>query len=332
MNLTEAISILRNANYLVEASESDAYRASKHVFTEFEQKEPERVKKYIEKLESAGIQESWSRYYFKSIMHRLKLDNSEALYYLPGMLKWKLLKNIGINVIEDFIPILNAYAKDGKKEIITSISKMKLDRYLNLFISHKNNKGQYSEFVNYGLISFADLNDMLSEYKNKIKQESIERKKAEEEEAISKMTSTKTDYKIVKLEKYEDTLPYHKYVEEYNWCYFISDSIFKNMYARRGVNMYLALKPGFENMSKKDPGFKDSMIAIDVGLDPKTKKPFLAASTARTNHMTVDGKPDFENPKSGDHCYSPYELSKILGCPYYIACPPPKKPSNIGEF
>lgn len=332
MNLTEAISILRNANYLVEASESDAYRASKHVFTEFEQKEPERVKKYIEKLESAGIQESWSRYYFKSIMHRLKLDNSEALYYLPGMLKWKLLKNIGINVIEDFIPILNAYAKDGKKEIITSISKMKLDRYLNLFISHKNNKGQYSEFVNYGLISFADLNDMLSEYKNKIKQESIERKKAEEEEAISKMTSTKTDYKIVKLEKYEDTLPYHKYVEEYNWCYFISDSIFKNMYARRGVNMYLALKPGFENMSKKDPGFKDSMIAIDVGLDPKTKKPFLAASTARTNHMTVDGKPDFENPKSGDHCYSPYELSKILGCPYYIACPPPKKPSNISEF
>ena len=332
MNLTEAISILRNANYLVEASESDAYRASKHVFTEFEQKEPERVKKYIEKLESAGIQESWSRYYFKSIMHRLKLDNSEALYYLPGMLKWKLLKNIGINVIEDFIPILNAYAKDGKKEIITGISKMKLDRYLNLFISHKNNKDQYSEFVNYGLISFADLNDMLSEYKNKIKQESIERKKAEEEEAISKMTSTKTDYKIVKLEKYEDTLPYHKYVEEYNWCYFISDSIFKNMYARRGVNMYLALKPGFENMSKKDPGFKDSMIAIDVGLDPKTKKPFLAASTARTNHMTVDGKPDFENPKSGDHCYSPYELSKILGCPYYIACPPPKKPSNIGEF
>jgi len=332
MNLTEAINILRNANYLVEASESDAYRASKHVFTEFEQKEPERVKKYIEKLESAGIQESWSRYYFKSIMHRLKLDNSEALYYLPGMLKWKLLKNIGINVIEDFIPILNAYAKDGKKEIITRISKMKLDRYLNLFISHKNNKDQYSEFVNYGLISFADLNDMLSEYKDRIKQESIKKKKAEEEEAISKMTSTKTDYKIVKLEKYEDTLPYHKYVEEYNWCYFISDSIFKNMYARRGVNMYLALKPGFENMSKKDPGFKDSMIAIDVGLDPKTKKPFLAASTARTNHMTVDGKPDFENPKSGDHCYSPYELSKILGCPYYIACPPPKKPSNIGEF
>lgn len=332
MNLIEAINILRNANYLVEASESDAYRAAKHVFAEFEQKEPERVKNYIEKLKSAGIQESWSRYYFKRIVHRLKLDNSEALYYLPGMLRWLLLKNIGMAIVEEFIPILNAYAKDGKKEIITRNSKMKLDRYLNLFISQKNNKDQYTEFVNRGLISFADLNDMLSEYKYKVKQESIEKKKAEEEEAISKMTSTKTDYKIVKLEKYEDTLPYHKYVEEYNWCYFVSRSIFDHMYAKRGVNMYLALKPGFETMSKKDPGFRDSMIAIDVGLDPKTKKPFLAASTARTNHMTLDGKPDFENPKGGDNCYTPYELSKILGCPYYIACPPPKKPSNIGSL
>ena len=43
--------------------------------------------------------------------------------------------------------------------------------------SQKNNKDQYTEFVNRGLISFADLNDMLSEYKYKVKQESIEKKK-----------------------------------------------------------------------------------------------------------------------------------------------------------
>lgn len=332
MNLTEAINILKNAHYLVEASESDAYRAAKHVFAEFEQKESERVKKYIEKLEKAGIQESWSRYYFKNILHKLKLDNSEALYYLPGMLKWHLLKNIGIKELEEFVPLLNAYAKDGKKEIIKRNFKIKLDRYLNLFISQKNDKNQYSEFVNRGLVSLADLNDILSEYKTKINQDNIKRQKTEEEEAISKMSSTKTDYKIVKLEKYEDTLPYHKYVEEYNWCYFDSKIIFDHIYASRGVNMYLALKPGFETMSKKDPGFRDSMIAIDVGLDPKTKKPFLAASTARTNHMTLDGKPDFNNPKGGDNCYSPYELSKILGCPYYVACPPPKTPSNTDRF
>lgn len=329
MNLTEAINILKNANYLVEASESDAYRAAKHIFTEFENKNPERVKKYEEKLKNAGIQDSWQRHYFKSLCHTLKVDGSDALYYIPGLLRLILINNVPIKDIHYIVPILDIYAKDGKKEIIQNNGqvKIKTDRYLNGYYSYLNKNNQYSEYEKEEPMTLTALKYFLSDYKTYLKPANNK----DDEHITKTMNSAKTDYKIVKLNSYADLKPYEKYLSEYRWCYLLPN-IFNYAYANRNVNMYLALKPGFDKMKKTDPGFKDSIIGIDVGLSSKTGKPFLAAATARTNHMTIDGKPDFQNPKSGDHCYDPDELSEILGCPYYIACPPPEFPVDPDEI
>ena len=140
-----------------------------------------------------------------------------------------------------------------------------------------------------------------------------------EREEFEKSGATPTGYDIIELTDFETA---HKYLQYTNpaspWCYFEDADTFED-YASSGNRLYLALKPGFEQLEPGDPGYGRSMIGFDMGPVQKDGTSRMLVCTNRYNHG--ENLEHEEGAGTGDSAYDETQLSRILGIPVWKACP-----------
>ena len=133
-------------------------------------------------------------------------------------------------------------------------------------------------------------------------------------------------YTVIWLDSFDTARQYYKYTQPHGWCHLNSASMFQHYSFSRctgfdgkasvmPVKLYLAVLPGYEDMTEDDPLYGESMLGIDVGPGGR-----LIHVNNRWNH-------DHDNidERKGDNKYSERELSELMGAPYYRLCPPMTK-------
>lgn len=125
-------------------------------------------------------------------------------------------------------------------------------------------------------------------------------------------------YKIIPLDEFETAKEYAGYTEPHVWCHLNSRSMFDHyrMASVRDkklpVKLYLAVLPGFENLTVNDELYGESMLGIDIGPGGR-----LVHVNNRWNHAH-----DNLDARKGDNKYDEVELSDLLGGPFFEICPP----------
>lgn len=300
MNLQEAIKILQRNNFLLEASESDAYNYTKKEL----HKLPEDLQEELR--DNAENPEHWERECYNTLLTRFSLRNTDALYFTPGLAR---------------IAYGELYM-DGDGEESGKI--LKLIRYVH-FIStaHKeefNRKLEHKTGVDnknnpiYRECSYSDLNDMFGTVTSGLMQQ--------EYKEIENAEYKNSDYKVVWLKDFETAHSYLKYCSADPWCYFETEDTFEDYENGGRTKLYLLLKPGFEELEPGDPGYGASMIGIDVDPGEETGVPaVLLHASNRYNHSS-DPELDEKAHPAGDNRYSAAEISQMLGGPFWEICPP----------
>ena len=133
-------------------------------------------------------------------------------------------------------------------------------------------------------------------------------------------------YTVIWLDSFDTARQYYRYTLPHGWCHLNSVSMFQHYSFSRctgldgkasvmPVKLYLAVLPGYEDMTEDDPLYGESMLGIDVGPGGR-----LIHVNNRWNH-------DHDNidERKGDNKYSERELSELMGAPYYRLCPPMTK-------
>lgn len=125
-------------------------------------------------------------------------------------------------------------------------------------------------------------------------------------------------YKIIPLDDFETAKEYAEYTKPHVWCHLNSQSMFDHYrMANAGdktlpVKLYLAVLPGFENLTETDELYGESMLGIDIGPGGR-----LVHVNNRWNHAH-----DNLDVRKGDNKYDEVELSDLLGGPFFELCPP----------
>ncbi len=132
---------------------------------------------------------------------------------------------------------------------------------------------------------------------------------------------TPNNYVIVELDDFATASKFSKYTllhpnnPESGWCHLEDAGTFGFYKGGGNVRLYLAYKPGFENLKPGDKGYGQSMLGIDVGPGDE-----LIHCNNRYNH---ENDPELDNKKNkpGDYRFDAEELSLLLGGPFYKFCP-----------
>ena len=125
-------------------------------------------------------------------------------------------------------------------------------------------------------------------------------------------------YEIIPLDEFETANKYAEYTKPHVWCHLNSKSMFDHYrMASAGdktlpVKLYLAVLPGFENLTENDELYGESMLGIDIGPGGR-----LVHVNNRWNHAH-----DSVDVRKGDNKYDEVELSDLLGGPFFELCPP----------
>lgn len=125
-------------------------------------------------------------------------------------------------------------------------------------------------------------------------------------------------YKIIPLDEFETAKEYAEYTKPHVWCHLNSKSMFDHYrMASAGdkklpVKLYLAVLPGFEDLTENDELYGESMLGIDIGPGGR-----LVHVNNRWNHAH-----DNLDVRKGDNKYDEVELSDLLGGPFFELCPP----------
>lgn len=125
-------------------------------------------------------------------------------------------------------------------------------------------------------------------------------------------------YRIIPLDDFETAKEYARYTEPHVWCHLNSKSMFDHYrMANTGgkalpVKLYLAVLPGFEELTETDEMYGESMLGIDIGPCGR-----LVHVNNRWNHSH-----DYVDQRKGDNKYDEVELSDLLGGPFFEICPP----------
>lgn len=298
------LEFLQRYDLLTEASESDAFKYSKRSFNEL----PKELQAELE--DNNDSDEDWQRACFHTVCTRFGLRNSETMYYAPGLVR------IAYGELD----------MDGDTEASDKI--LKLARYVKFIsIAHKND---FTRFLVYKqevddpenpskpkiiekVCTYDDLDKMFGEVTNSEAQKEIEK--------LKNADYTKSDYQIIWLKDYKTAHQYERYTRPNTWCYFEDADTFKS-YTNGGMTkLYLAVKPGFENLTTDDKGYGQSMLGIDINPGENGLPAMLLHVSNRYNHAE---DPELDNNKNppGDNRFNAEELSQLLGMPFYEACPP----------
>jgi hypothetical protein len=205
-------------------------------------------------------------------------------------------------------PVLRS--KQGGKFIL-GVTRMHLEGLRPSKINQLNNV--LSVIVSCGLVDKFDRNlnglslgQLLWELKDEIK------KKAETEKSnLGSFTgSSESNYRIVKIDRYEDA---HKYSEYTTWCITQSEAAFDS-YTQFGTNQfYFCLRNGFENVEAtptQDAPLDEyglSMLAVSVD-----DNGWLATCTCRWNH----------DNGGNDNVLDTYKISELIGRNFYSVFKP----------
>ena len=300
MKLEEALRILQRNNFLLEASESDAYKYTKRELDNL----PEDLKEDL--ISNADDPEHWQRECYEKLLTHFSLRNSDALYFTPG------LARIAYGELEF----------DGPNEESGKISR--LNRYVHFITTaHKNDfnrKLEYKTGVDnknkpiYKPCTFKDLDEMFGSVASAaLQQEYAEIKDADYKES---------DYEVVWLKDFETANSYLDYCTADPWCYFEDEDTFEDYENDGRTKLYLLLKKGYQDLEPGDPGYGESMIGIDIDPSGETGVPaILLHASNRYNHQ-YDPELDERTHPAGDNRYSAAEISQFLGAPFWEVCPP----------
>ena len=116
-----------------------------------------------------------------------------------------------------------------------------------------------------------------------------ELKRREREEAKSSLSKSKKnkDYRIVKIDSFEDASEFSDYV---SWC-VTEDEDYFNDYTANGENrFYFVIRKDFQTVQEKDPSYATSMLAILINLDGS-----MDSNSGCTSRLNNGGR--FMNPK-----------------------------------
>lgn len=154
--------------------------------------------------------------------------------------------------------------------------------------------------------------DLINEYSETV-EGNIQKNKGE----ISQMSFTKSDYKIVRIDSFQQAAKYSKYVE---WCITERENMYNN-YTSNGTNQfYFCLKPNFKRI-KKTVGencpldeYGLSMFAVSVN-----EKGNLNTCTCRWNH----------DKGGNDKIMDVKQISTVIGMNFYDVFKPNNKWAKI---
>lgn len=168
--------------------------------------------------------------------------------------------------------------------------------------------------------TFKQLHDMFSREQKEVTDS--------DREALEKEGLTPNGYEIVELTDFDQASKYADYTNpDSRWCYLDDEETFED-YRDGGNRLYLALKPGFENLKPGDGGYGRSMIGFDMGPVQKDGTSRMCVCTNRYNHG--DNLENEPGAGTGDSAYDEITLSKILGIPVWKACPGYTKEQLLG--
>lgn len=252
-------------------------------------------------------EEEWVQWLWNWFRQDFGLRNSEAVYFAPGLARIVLCQPDSDELF-NYYP-LDALSRNAElmKDIIHYITLAHKDEYTRYLVDKKT--GTPATF--YSLV--AKFGAALKKHGEELMA------------SLEHLEYTPSDYVIVELKNYETAHKYADYTDlgtdlddeddRNTWCYLDSEGTF-NYYRQDGlIRCYLAYKPGFENLAPGDDGYGQSMLGIDIG--PGNK---LVHCNNRYNHEKDPELDNAANPP-GDFRFDARELSHLLGCPYYKACP-----------
>ena len=292
--LTEA------AMALYEASEGDARKYMKKVL----------ISLGLEHELADEYGENWSELIFKKLRKefiRLGCD----MYFLPGLARI-LYGELDFDS-DDEDTEKTATLRDLVR-FITLAHKGQFTRNLEL-INVVQDGPQKGMKVKSEPLSFKQLVDMFAKAADDMDEA--------EQDAWEKANAGKPDngYKIIELTDFDTAHKFYPYTvtddPQTAWCYLETEDTFES-YSKDGNRLYLAVKPGFENLKPGDPGYGNSMIGFDMGPVKKTGKSRLCVSTNRYNHGF---NLETEEQGHGDNEFDQISLSNTLGLPVWRACP-----------
>ena len=125
-------------------------------------------------------------------------------------------------------------------------------------------------------------------------------KRREREEAKSSLSQTKKneDYSLVSIDSFEDAQKFSQYV---SWCVTHEESAYDSYTANGENKFYFAIRKDFKTVSKDDPSYATSMLAILVNADGS-----MDSNNGCTSRQNNGGR--FMNPK---------QVQDLLGLDFY---------------
>lgn len=276
-------------------SEGDAYRYTKKVLLSLPNvSEIRRI--YTEIAENRNIS-SWTRACYEELRRQFFRDGQCKIKFAPGVARvayGELLFGTGD---EDFRQLADL------RDFVRIIS-----------IAH------FTEFTRHLAVDGRELSfkDLVDRFGNTVAGNWKELKRE-----LAKVKYGPRRYRVIWLDSFQTAHGYYEYTKPHNWCHLGSESMFRSYsYNRKTgkdgnvrlsvVKLYLAVLPGFEDMTEDDPLYGESMLGIDIGPDGR-----LLHVNNRWNHSH-----DSIDERKGDNKYSEKELSELLGGPFYKICTP----------
>ena len=127
-----------------------------------------------------------------------------------------------------------------------------------------------------------------------------ELKRREREEAKSSLSKSKKnkDYRIVRIDSFEDAQKFSNYV---SWCVTEDDGYFDDYTHKGESRFYFVLRKDFKTISKNDPSYATSMLAILINPDGS-----MDSNNGCTSRDNDGGR--FMNPK---------QVQDLLGVDFY---------------
>ena len=131
-------------------------------------------------------------------------------------------------------------------------------------------------------MSFDELESKYGKYVEEIKR----REREEAKSNLNNLTRNE-DYTIVKIDTFGDAKKFSKYAP---WCVTKKKSYFDDYTANGENRFYFAIRKDFKTVSKEDPSYATSMLAILINPDGS-----MDSSSGCTSRLNNGGR--FMNPK-----------------------------------
>lgn len=274
----------------VGGSEADAYRYTKKVLLGLTL-ETERIEAYVKAAE-LNCMSSWTRYCFNELRARFFHNGISDIRFMPGVAR------IAYSELDMDTDWEDAQALQQLDMIVQTIS----DSHSAEYNRHLNNSTYKGLAEIYGTVLQSNLSHL--------KHELLSRSYGERRYDIVHLDSFQTAKQY-----YESTVLHTDSTILQNgsgWCHLNSEHMFNTYSRNHSTKLYIAMLPGYENITEDDPLFGESMLGIDIGMNGE-----LIHVNNRWNHAhdTID-------VRKGDNKYSPEELSDLLGGPYFELCKP----------